>query len=249
MLPNLPSYIPVTFALTVLATLLLFYRAVKQATVETTQRKATPILIGFLIWLSIQAVLTLNGLYASAPAGGPPRLILFGILPVMLTIVSVFTMSAGRRFVGSLPLVNLTWMNTIRVVVELVLYWLFLANAVPELMTFAGRNYDIFSGLTAPLIAYFGLTRHKLSRGIILAWNMVCLGLLLTVVAIALLSAPTPFQHFAFEQPNLAIGNFPFSWLPTFVVPVVLFGHLASIRQLITQHRSSVVAKPNPVKV
>ena len=240
MIPNLPAYISITFGLTVLATLLLFCQAVKQANTETARQKATPILIGLLVWLTIQAALTFNGVYKSAPAAGPPRIVLFGVLPVMLTIVAVFSTSAGRRFADSLPLVNLTWLNTVRVVVELVLYWLFLHKAVPELMTFEGRNYDIFSGLTAPFVSYFGLTKYKLSRGVILAWNVICLGLLLTIIVIAFLSAPTPLQRFAFDQPNRAIGNFPFSWLPTFVVPVVLFGHLVSIRQLIKQTRSRV---------
>ena len=235
MLPNLPTYIPVTFGLTVLTTLLLFYRAITQATTESTRKKAPLILVGFLAWLTIQAVLTLNGVYKTAPAAGPPRIVLFGILPAVLTVVSVFATSAGRRFADSLPLVNITWLNTVRIVVELVLYWLFLNKRVPELMTFEGRNYDIFSGITAPFVAYFGLTKHKLSRQWLLVWNFVCLALLLTIISIGLLSAPTPLQQFGFDQPNRAIGNFPFSWLPTFVVPIVLFGHLVSIRQLLRQ--------------
>ena len=104
---------------------------------------------------------------------------------------------------------------------------------VPELMTFEGRNYDTFSGITAPLVAYVGLQTGKTNRPLLLVWNLICLALLLTIIAIAFLSAPTPLQKFAFEQPNRAIGNFPFSWLPTFVVPIVLFGHLVSIRQLL----------------
>ena len=99
-------------------------------------------------------------------------------------------------------------------------------------MTFEGRNFDIIAGITAPLIAYFGFTIEKLSRQIILVWNFICLGLLINIVATALLSAPSPLQKLAFDQPNIAILNFPFSWLPTFIVPVVLFGHLVSIRQL-----------------
>ena len=64
----------------------------------------------------------------------------------------------------------------------------------------------------------------------------MCLGLLANIVVNALLSTPTPIQKFAFDQPNIAILNFPFSWLPTFIVPIVLFGHLASIRQLFKQN-------------
>jgi len=36
----------------------------------------------------------------------------------------------------------------------------------------------------------------------------------------------------AFDQPNIAVLYFPFSWLPTYVVPVVLFCHLAALRKL-----------------
>ena len=233
MIPNLPTYIPVTFGLTVLATLLLFYRAVAQASTQETRKKGTLILSGLIGWLIIQGVLSLNGVYKSVPVSGPPRILLFGILPAMLTIISVFATPAGRRFADSLPLANITWLNTVRVVVELVLYWLFLNKAVPELITFEGRNFDVFSGLTAPLVAYVGLTKHKLSRQLVLGWNLICLALLINVVVYAFLSAPSPLQKFAFDQPNIAILNFPFSWLPTFVVPVVLLGHLVSIRQLL----------------
>ncbi|WP_018620500.1 hypothetical protein [Spirosoma luteum] len=233
MIPNLPTYIPVTFGLTVLATLLLFYRAVAQASTQETRKKETLILSGLIGWLIIQGVLSLNGVYKSVPVSGPPRILLFGILPAMLTIISVFVTPAGRRFADSLPLANITWLNTVRVVVELVLYWLFLNKVVPELITFEGRNFDVFSGLTAPLVAYVGLTKHKLSRQLVLGWNLICLALLINVVVYAFLSAPSPLQKFAFDQPNIAILNLPFSWLPTFVVPVVLLGHLVSIRQLL----------------
>lgn len=103
-------------------------------------------------------------------------------------------------------------------------------------MTFEGRNYDILAGITAPFIAYFGFTQRKISRQLIVAWNFIALALLLNIIVNALLSAPTPLQKFAFDQPNIAIVNFPFSWLPTFIVPMVLFVHLASIRQLLQSH-------------
>ncbi|SFH45031.1 hypothetical protein [Pedobacter insulae] len=157
---------------------------------------------------------------------------LLGILPTILTIIILFVTQKGRQFIDSLPLKNLTYLNVVRIPVEIVLFWLFLNKAVPELMTFEGRNFDIIAGITAPFIAYFGLTKNKLSRQVILVWNFICLGLLLSIVVNAIFSAPSPIQKFAFEQPNIAILNFPFSWLPTFIVPIVLFGHLTSIRQL-----------------
>jgi hypothetical protein len=129
-----------------------------------------------------------------------------------------------------MPLKEITYLNIIRIPVELVLVMLYMHHAIPRLMTFEGRNFDIISGITAPFIAYFGVTKKRLGYPFILVWNFICLGLLLNIVVNALLSAPFPYQKFAFDQPNIAIINFPFSWLPTFIVPVVLLGHLASIR-------------------
>jgi hypothetical protein len=233
MIDNLPTYILLTFGLTTIATLLLFIWTIRNSNSELTRKKATPIFIGLTIWLTIQAVLTLKNIYKSDTNIFPPKIILTGILPTVLIIILLFATSKGRQFIDSLPLKNLTYLNIVRIPVEIILFWLFLNKAIPELMTFEGRNFDILAGISAPIIAYFGLTKTKLSKKIILLWNFICLGLLANIVVNALFSAPSPIQKFAFDQPNIAILNFPFSWLPTFIVPIVLFGHLTSIRQLL----------------
>ena len=233
MIDNLPTYISLTFGLTTLITLQLFIWTIRKSNSEQTQKKATPIFIGLTIWLTIQAVLTFKNIYNSDTNSFPPKIMLIGILPTILTIFLLFTTLKGRQFIDSLPLKNLTYLNIVRIPVETILFWLFLNKAIPELMTFEGRNFDILAGISAPIIAYFGLTKTKLNRQTILIWNFICLGLLVNIVVNALFSAPSPIQKFAFDQPNIAILNFPFSWLPTFIVPIVLFGHLTSIRQLI----------------
>ena len=108
-------------------------------------------------------------------------------------------------------------------------------------MTFEGRNFDIFSGLSAPIVYYFGFVKRKLNRRIVLVWNFVCLALLLNIVITGVLSAPTAFQKFSFDQPNIAVLNFPFVLLPAFIVPMVLFSHLVSIRQLLLNKISQQV--------
>jgi hypothetical protein len=232
MIKDLPVYISLTFGLTTVATLLLFLWTIRNSNSDLTRKKATPIFIGLTIWLTIQAVLTLKNIYNSDTNTFPPKIILTGILPTILTIILLFATSKGGQFIDSLPLKNLTYLNIVRIPVEIILFWLFLNKAIPELMTFEGRNFDIVAGITAPIVAYFGLTKTKLNRQTILIWNFICLGLLVNIVVNALFSAPSPTQKFAFDQPNIAILNFPFSWLPTFIVPIVLFGHLTSIRQL-----------------
>jgi hypothetical protein len=100
-------------------------------------------------------------------------------------------------------------------------------------MTFEGRNFDILSGLSAPVVYYFAFIRKQMNGKLLLIWNFICLSLLINIVFNAILSAPFTFQKFAFDQPNIAILYFPYIFLPGCIVPLVLLSHLASIRQLI----------------
>lgn len=233
MIDFLPTYISLAFGLTTFLCLQLFVWVIRNSDSEQTRKMANPIFIGLTLWLTIQAVLTYKNVYNSDTNSFPPNIMLMGIFPAILMIILLFVTKRGRGFMDSLPMKHLTYLNFVRVPVEIVLFWLFLNKVIPEIMTFEGRNFDILAGISAPIIAYYGFTKLKISRGAILIWNFICLGLLVNIVGTALLSAPSPVQKFAFDQPNIAIVYFPFSWLPTFIVPIVLFGHLTSIRQLL----------------
>ena len=229
----LPLYISLTFGITTFVTLAIFHYALVQASNPRTAAIVTGTL---LLWIIIQSVLAVNGFYRQHLDQLPPRFALI-IAPTFLLILVAFTWKKGRDFIDQLPLAPLTYLSTVRIAVELVLYWLFLHQTLPELMTFAGRNFDILAGITAPLVAYYGLQRSMLSRNVIIGWNVVALGLLLFIVVNAILSAPTPLQQLAFDQPNVAIFYFPFLLLPAVVVPLVLFSHLVSLRQLLWLNR------------
>jgi hypothetical protein len=190
--------------------------------------------IVMILWLIIQAILAERGFYTKN-SGMPPRLIA-AILPPLIFILACFLSSPGRRYVDSLDPRMLTWLHIVRIPVEFCLYILMEHHLVPVIMTFEGRNFDIFSGITAPFIAYYGYSKKRLSRAILIAWNVLCLLLLINVVYYGILSAPTEIQKYSFEQPNVAIQSFPFIWLPSFIVPVVFFSHLVCIRQLVKRN-------------
>ncbi|WP_410222011.1 hypothetical protein [Pedobacter sp.] len=221
------------FWLTTLVTFAFFIVILKNADEQTGKRNTLKVTSFLILWLIVQAILTLKNVYSNDINSIPPKILVFGILPPVLTTCILFITKGGRRLIDSLPLKQITYLHIIRIPIEVVLYGLFLNKMIPELMTFEGRNFDIITGITAPLIAYYGFSRKMLSRKIILIWNFICLGLLINIIINAFLSAPSPLQKFAFDQPNTAILHFPFSWLPTFIVPIVLFGHLVAIRQLL----------------
>ena len=218
---SLPTFIGIIFGLTTLVGIGLFCLASKS-------RLTTFFLIS--LWLNIQYYIGQSGYYRVTDTI-PPRFLLL-ILPPIMLIAALFMTRSGRQYLDGIDIKTLTLLHIIRIPVELVLYWLFLNKAVPQLMTFEGRNFDILSGITAPLVFYFGFIKKRLGRNVILLWNFLCLGLLLNIVVNAILSAPFPFQQFAFDQPNIAVLYFPFNLLPALVVPLVLLAHLVTIRQL-----------------
>jgi hypothetical protein len=227
MIPGLPLYISVLFIIVTLITVYLFYRASHQSDIT---------FIVLASWLMIQAVISLKGFYTNTDTA-PPRFAL-AVAPAILLILLLFSTKKGRIYIDSLDEQQLTYLHAVRVPVEIILFALFSHKLIPGLMTFEGRNFDIFSGITAPLIAWLGYEKKQLSTRAILIWNFICLALVLNVVINGMLSAPSRFQQFAFDQPNTAILYFPFVWLPACIVPIVIFSHLVCIRQLLKKRQT-----------
>ncbi|MFZ1699390.1 MAG: hypothetical protein WBO10_08570 [Pyrinomonadaceae bacterium] len=227
---SLPGYVSSVFILTTFAAIAFLLQAAKHSGLHSLASRI--LLFTLPLWVFFQAILAIGGFYQITDAM-PPRLMVFGVLPA-ITLIVLYLAAFRRSFVERLPVRLLTLLHVVRVPVELVLYWLFLGGAVPKAMTFAGWNFDILSGLIAPIV-YFTAFRGKADRRwLAIAFNLFGLVLLGNIVAIAIMSLPTPMQQIAFDQPNRAVLYFPYVWLPTIVVPIVLFAHLTSLVQLLT---------------
>lgn len=230
MTENLPAYVSITFILTTFLTVGFFLYAIRSTVFETLPAKIFIALTAF--WLIFQAIVAMSGFYQKTDTF-PPRIVLFAVFPVLLLIISYF-LFFRQEFIERLPLRALTLLHIIRVPVELVLFWLFQNALVPGIMTFEGRNFDILSGITAPIVVWLAFRGGKVNRPLLIAWNILALGLLANIVTTAIMAFPSPMQRIAFDQPNLAIMYFPFNWLPAVVVPIVLFSHLVSLWKLAT---------------
>jgi hypothetical protein len=225
----LPLYIYLAFFATVVLSVYLW-------TIVTKKSYAGVFLV--LCWLTIQGVVSLSGFYLNTTAN-PPRFPALILIP-LIVIALLFGTRRGREWIDSGDSRKIYLVHLVRIPVELLLYSLFINKAVPELMTFSGSNYDVLSGITAPVIYYFGVVKQQLPKIVLLIWNLICIGLLVNVVYHAIFAAPLPFQKFGFEQPNIAVLYFPFTWLPAFIVPFVLYAHLVAIRQLVPGEHNQV---------
>ena len=222
MIEELPIYIFILFGLTVVASIWAFYLATKSKF----------FLILAIVWTLLQSILGFIGLYQDTEFL-PPKIMLFGVFPTLVSILVIFLTEKGKLFIDNINLKYLTFFHTIRIPVEVVLFLLYYQGLVSENMTFEGTNFDLLSGITAPLIAFFAFKKTEIKNKLLLGWNVLCLVLLLNVVITAIFSIPSPFQKLSFDQPNIAVLYFPFNLLPTVIVPIVFFAHLAAIRLLI----------------
>ena len=177
-----------------------------------------------LVWIGLQSAVALSGFYL-ATRTLPPHLVL-AIAPPLILIAVLFLTVGGRRFMDRMSLEWSVLIHSIRVLVEINLYVLFLYKQVPALMTFEAGNLDILAGLSAPVI-WWAYSKGRVGRRGLLIWNTLALFSVLNALGRAMLSAPFRFQRFAFDQPTMAILVFPFVLLPAFLVPAVLLCHFA----------------------
>ncbi|WP_421944423.1 hypothetical protein [Pedobacter sp.] len=226
MAENLPNWINYVFLIIVGLTLLFFY---------ISNGKPFKLIIFLSVLSIVQLVLAFNGFYKITDTF-PPRLIFIFAPNIVLLIFGLLPKQLEYVFKHRNLKVS-TFLHTIRFFIEIILYQLFINKLIPELMTFTGRNFDIFAGLTAPIIAFL-ITKKKIGNKALILWNFICLGLVLFILINGVLSSQTPFQQFGFEQPNVAILYFPFILLPSTIVPLVVYTHITDLLFLIkkTKH-------------
>ncbi|MCB0635947.1 MAG: hypothetical protein KDC54_04995 [Lewinella sp.] len=217
MIDHLPVWLDLLFVLTCIATIAFFHFA------NGRPWRITGLIIG---WSVLHGWLAWQGFY-QVTDGWPPRLLLVLVPNILIVVYALLPrqidwVSSRRHAIIS------TYLHTVRIPVEITLYYLYLHEMVPELMTFAGRNFDILIGLSAPVVAWLA-SRRRITPPMLLAWNWFGLILVSFIVINGILSAELPFQQFAFDQPNRAVTFFPYILLPAMIVPIVIYSHISDI--------------------
>ena len=181
-------------------------------------------------WLAYSGVLAARGMLRM---WDPPTMGLV-LAPMLLIAFGIALSPLGRRFVATISIAWLVGYQGFRVLVEVLLHRAYVEGLMPVQMSWSGRNFDVVTGLSAPLLGAWLATGRR-SRLVVLLWNTMGLALLLNVVAIALLSAPTPFRVFTNDPPNVWITRAPWVWLPAVMVLAALTGHLLVYRWMLQQ--------------
>ena len=196
--------------------------------------------VGLGIWLGVLAVLAGQGYFLEFQSM-PPRLTLAGLLPLVAGLLMLPT-HGTRHFLAVTPPERLIYLQSFRIVMEIILWALAVQGRTPKLMTFEGRNIDILVGLTAIPIGWMVVERRAWPVWVAAAWNVVGILILANVVIHAQLALPTPFRAFVTEPSTAFLATFPYIWLVGFLVPFAFWLHAGSLVQLARRPRFNTVS-------
>jgi len=215
----------VLFVALVLTMSLVAAAALRRSGLQTSGRAVGLVTVGYLL---VPGALAWSGLLDQYTPVPRPMLLVFA---VTAATVAASLSSIGARLSTSLGLASLVGFQAFRIPVELLLHRLATEGTIPDVMTFAGRNFDIVTGLLAALLGVL-LLRGRVPLRLLAAWNVLGLLLLANIVIISVLAAPVRFQVLSDGPSNSLPSTFPFVWLPTFLVQLALAGHLILFRRL-----------------
>jgi hypothetical protein len=198
------------------------------------RRTTFAIIMGLGIWLVYVGLFSSLG-YLRDPSLRPPGM-LWVVGPVVLFVVFLVGASnIGARVAATIPLRLILGFESFRIGVELLVHRLWVDGLAPKLLTYEGGNVDMVFGLSAPIIAWIATT-GRLGLRLAMGWNVLGLLSLANVAASSVLTGP--LKLISTEVPNVAMGLFPYAFIPGFLAPLAVTLHVLAIRAIVARLRS-----------
>lgn len=227
---HFPTLSLLSVIVAVCALFLLAVRSTDRAAAARGGRRLFPFVsAGLAVWLAYTGILAARGLLLDPGATPPPFVLIMG--PGLAIAFAIGLSPLGGRLASGLPYAALVGFHAFRLPLEFVLYGFHAQGRLPVQMTFAGRNLDILTGMSAIAMAWLA-AKGVAGRKTLLLWNLAGFGLLLNIMAVAILSLPGPLRAFTEGQANELVLRFPYVWLPAVPVVAAFAGHLVLFRKL-----------------
>lgn len=191
------------------------------------------LIVGVIGWWLVSGALAATGVLARFDAR-PPPIALF--MPVCIGLgLGLGLSDVGRRLATTIPLHMLVLVQAFRLPLELAMHAAGVDGIMPMELSFSGYNFDIVTGAGAVVVGVLHW-RGIGGRGLVMAWNVVGIAALVTIVAIALLTSP--MIHFFGTDPahlNTWVSQLPYVWLPAILVATAIAGHVVVTRALLAR--------------
>lgn len=187
--------------------------------------------IFILTWIIYVVVVSSTGMIDDFSL--PPKLPIFIILPAFIFIGIIITRPATTTLLAIVPVYLLIGIQAFRVIVELIIWLAYKDGILPVVTTFEGYNYDVLVGITAIPLAFYTF-KNRMSRGLLIFWNIAGLFILANTIRIFLLSGF--FPHLVGLDDNTIELSFlrpPLIFIAGLFMPMAILFHGLSLKQLL----------------
>lgn len=228
----LPAYVLVGTAAILMAVIFGLNRALITAGWPNDSRKravgATALVL--LLWLAAAVVLALSDVF-HASAADRPTIQYAIVLPILIGGLLMWRADTVRRMVEAVPQSWLVGLQVYRAlgVIFLILY---ATGKLPGLFAWPAGVGDILVGILAPVVALAYARDPRQNGHLVAAWNWFGIGDLVIAVTTGFITSPSLMQPFTVEPANQLVTLFPLALIPTFLVPLSILLHLASLTKL-----------------
>jgi len=225
---DIPVGLTLILVLSTITTYLLFLFAISFATDQRVQRSATGVGILVLLWIIFQSTLSLNNWYMDRKS----MHLLFPCITTAVIALVILLLPKIRDWRNALSLRILIAIQLIRIPLEIILWWSADVKQSPASLTIAFGNPDGIIAAMAPIALWLINKKQKRTDKLVLLWNYVGLASLLVLWMRIFFSAPSALQLTSYNAPNYLMVHFPGSWIPSVIIPILLFAHAVVIAQM-----------------
>ena len=228
----LPLYVLTGTASIVAAILYGLNRSLLNATWPAQDRKRALLVAGVILlgWLAAAIALGAAGVYHVAADGIPT--IQYGIfVPIAIGLLLLWRSALANRILHAVPQPWLVGVQLYRAlgIIFLILY---AAGEVPGPFAWPAGVGDIAVGLAAPIVGLAYARAPREGAGLVRAWNIFGILDLVVAVTMGFATAPSALRLIDVQPTSELMTVLPMVLIPTFLVPLSIVLHVASLTKL-----------------
>jgi hypothetical protein len=198
-------------------------------------------------WLAVALWAGWLGLFRSAENQMVPYISLAIGIPIVAGAALIRWSRTIQEIVDAVPQSWIVGLQFYRVVGVTFLV-LQAVGLLPGIFALPAGYGDAFVGLTALPVALAYARYKSKCDSLVTLWNYFGLVDLAVALATGFLSAPSRFQIFSLDAPNLMIGSFPLVMIPIYAVPLSILLHLVSLTKQRQSYTSRLAIKSEGAK-
>ncbi len=176
--------------------------------------------------LTLSATLAVTGLLAQVAVKPPPLQTLIVVVLALLLWRGLHR--RGQEAAAAMPLAALVLLQSFRLPLEVLMLHAASVGVMPVEFSMVGYNFDVVTGALALPLGLALRRGWRVPPALLWGWNLWGIACLCVIVVLAVLTSPN-VAFFGSETAHLSVWvlTFPYVWLPTVLVAVAIFGHLA----------------------